>query len=276
MTRMLLSCSTPSSFASSWFTTVSWTAELPAWEKQTSQSQRHLHNKGKVKWISSFIPLEIIRIICCLQKMFTDSHPTLIHSFHRSHTHTHTHADMNLKRQSPHTPSMLNILEHHYQHWPQFWVDRNATSTNHSKMERCIHCKSPAKNSLLSLHMAYATRMRMHAPVLPLLIQHAPQHMKVLTTEPLALQMASISSKMMMWRPLFMPHCGHNTGTHHSQSQHLMLTLIACRFVLFAVLLFGGCCCCFFSLFFPHSSTWTLFCCGARVGEEGVKSKLYF
>ena len=125
-------------------------------------------------------------------------------------------------------------------------------------MERCIHCKSPAKNSLLSLHMAYATRMRMHAPVLPLLIQHAPQHMKVLTTEPLALQMASISSKMMMWRPLFMPHCGHNTGTHHSQSQHLMLTLIACRFVLFAVLLFGGCCCCFFSLFFFLK---VYFCC---------------
>ena len=132
---------------------------------------------------------------------------------------------------------MFKILEHHYQHWPQFWVDHNATSTDHSKMKRCIHCKSPAKNSPLSLYMAHATRMNMHAPVLLLLIQHAPQHKKILTTEPLALQMASISSKMMMWRPLFMPHCGRNTGTHHSQSQQLILTLTACCFVLFADLL---------------------------------------
>ena len=127
----------------------------------------------------------------------------------------------------------------------------------------------------------------MHDPVLPLLIQHAPRHMKVLTTEPLALQMASISSKMMMWRPLFMPHCGHNIETHPFQSQYLILTPVACCFVLFTILLFGGCCCCccFLLLLLFHFAGllllwWWDFCAflggGSGFGERGVSSSCLF
>ena len=64
-----------------------------------------------------------------------------------------------------------------------------------------------------------------------------------------------------------MPHCGHNIETHPFQSQYLILTPVACCFVLFTILLFGGCCCCycFFFFFFCFFILQVCCCCGGGI-----------